>query len=115
MENIDKPKVKFTKYGAPWCGPCRLMKPLIDQLHSEYPDVEFVDIDVDDAANAESVSKNNIKGIPALYITVNDAIVWKNVGTVNKDLIVQQLAIAKRVAEGLHETYLEYQKTKSQS
>ncbi len=93
MSETNKSRVKFTKYGAEWCGPCKMMKPVINELTAEFPEVEFVDVDVD--TNEELALKNNVRGIPAYFITVDDNIVWRDVGAKNKSIIAAELTKAQ--------------------
>ena len=55
-EKIKGKKVVVDCY-ATWCGPCRMLSPIIDELASENDEVEFYKLDVDDA---EEVSRSNI-------------------------------------------------------
>jgi thiol-disulfide isomerase/thioredoxin len=59
------------KYGAEWCGPCKAIKPLMKELAEKYPDVYFLDVDVDteqgddeDVAMINHFDFENIKSIP---------------------------------------------------
>ena len=56
-------------FWAEWCGPCKMMNPVIDELEKEYPDLKIVKIDID--ADAEMVQRYNIKSVPT-YILEED-------------------------------------------
>ena len=51
---------------ANWCGPCKMLSPIIDEVASEYSDITFFKIDVDEAD--EICSKYNIMTIPTLLL-----------------------------------------------
>ncbi|KGF72169.1 thioredoxin [Neosynechococcus sphagnicola sy1] len=54
-------------FWAPWCGPCRLMSPLMDWAATHYGDrLQIFKMEVD--PNPESVGKYNIQGVPALML-----------------------------------------------
>lgn len=55
--------IKFT---ATWCGPCKNMNPIVDKLESEFKNVKFFSVDVDDAL--DMVQKYQIKSLPILLI-----------------------------------------------
>lgn len=53
-------------FWAPWCGPCRMQAPIIDQLAEEMEDVNFFKVNVDE--NEELAQKYAIMSIPTLFI-----------------------------------------------
>lgn len=63
---------------APWCGPCRMLSPIIDEIAEELTDYSFYKLNVD---NAEDISrKYGIMSIPALLIIENGELKQKLVG-----------------------------------
>jgi thioredoxin 1 len=67
-EEIVKSKIPvFVDFWAPWCGPCRAIAPIVEEIASEYSDkVSFVKVNVDQ--NNELASKYNVYSIPTLAI-----------------------------------------------
>lgn len=64
---ITENKLVVADYTATWCGPCRVVSPLIDQLATEYAQsVTVVKIDIDE--NPEAAKKNGIRSIPAVLV-----------------------------------------------
>ena len=60
----------FVDFWAPWCGPCKMLGPVIDQLADEYAGkakVAKIDIDADDATKQLAVT-HGVNGIPALMM-----------------------------------------------
>ena len=54
-------------FWAPWCGPCRMVEPIVEELAEEYADrVKFVKMNTDD--NAKTASQYGIRAIPTLLV-----------------------------------------------
>lgn len=70
-------------YWAAWCGPCKMIAPVLDELAKEYGDnVKICKMDVD--ANKETPAKFNIRGIPTLMIFKNGNAEGTKVGALTK-------------------------------
>lgn len=81
-EVIKTGKVLVDCY-APWCGPCKMLSPIIDEIAEEIADYSFYKLNVD---NAEEVSrKYGIMSIPALLILENGELKQKLVGFKSKE------------------------------
>lgn len=67
-----------------WCGPCRLVSPLVESVASDYAErLHVVKMQVD--ANQESVKKCNVEGVPALRLFQNGEIVAEHEGAIPKE------------------------------
>lgn len=81
-EVVKSGKVVIDCY-APWCGPCRMLSPIIDELAKEVTDYSFYKLNVD---NAEEIARSYmIMSIPALLIIENGELKQKLVGFKNKE------------------------------
>lgn len=70
-------------YWATWCGPCKMIAPVLDELAKEYGDqVKICKMDVD--ANKETPAKFNIRGIPTLMLFKNGNAEGTKVGALTK-------------------------------
>ena len=80
-------------FWATWCGPCRMIAPLVEELATEYKGkAKICKLDVD---NNQSVALNyGIRSIPALLIFKNGQVVNNFIGTVPKSKIVDALSSA---------------------
>ena len=55
---------KLEYYSASWCSPCKMLKPIIQELKDDGLNIEMIDID----QNQEKSSKNNVKSVPTIII-----------------------------------------------
>lgn len=84
----DKPLV--IDFWAEWCGPCRMVGPIVDELSSEYGDrVTIGKVDVDN--NDEITSKYGIRNIPTILFIKNGEVVDKQVGAAQKAALVEKI------------------------
>jgi thioredoxin 1 len=82
-------------FWAPWCGPCKAIGPMLAQLASDYPQVAFAKMNVDD--NTETPAKYGIKAIPTLLVFQNGQLVDQITGMVARSRVVQPL---EKLAKG---------------
>ncbi len=70
-------------YWAEWCGPCKLIAPILDEVSRDYGDkLQVAKVNVDE--NQEIASKYGIRGIPTLMLFRNGAVVATKVGALSK-------------------------------
>ncbi len=82
-EVINSQLPVFVDFWAEWCGPCRMVSPVVEELASEYAGkVNFVKVNVDE--NNELASKYNVFSIPTLAIFNKGQIVTQQVGAASK-------------------------------
>lgn len=73
-------------FWAPWCGPCRMIAPVVEKLSQEFAgQAKFVKLNVDD--NPDTAQKYNITGIPALYMFKGGSDVDKVIGAAQKPVL----------------------------
>ncbi len=76
---IENENIVVVDYTATWCGPCRLISPLMDRLAEEYQGkAKVVKIDIDQ--NSNNAKKNQIRSIPAVLIFKNGKLTEQFVG-----------------------------------
>jgi thioredoxin 1 len=86
--NSDKPVI--VDFWAHWCGPCRMIGPIIDEIGEEFKDkAVVVKLDVD--KNPTTTFKFGIRNIPAVLFFKNGQIVDKQIGTAPKSRFVTKL------------------------
>lgn len=73
----DKPVL--LDFSAEWCGPCRLLKPVLNQLQAEYGDALDVHL-IDVEAQPELAEQFKIRSMPTLLLFKNGELHWRHVG-----------------------------------
>lgn len=87
-EKISKGKVLVDCY-APWCGPCRMLGPIIDAVASENKEYSFYKLNVDDSE--EVAVKYGIMSIPCLLVFENGELKETSIGLKSKDEVEELL------------------------
>lgn len=90
-EIIQSPTPVLVDFFATWCGPCRMMHPILEELHGEMGDkVRIIKIDID--KNEALAQKYMVQSVPTLMIFKNGKLEWRAAG-------VHQAADLKRMLE----------------
>ena len=75
---IKENKVILVDFWAEWCGPCRQIGPILEELSTEVPGVQIVKINIDE--NPDAPSRYNVRGIPTMILFKNGQIAATKVG-----------------------------------
>lgn len=77
------------KFSTQWCGPCKLINPMIDEIAKQYETVSFNNIDADE--NKELAEQYGIRAVPTLFFIKDGQIVDKSVGAIMKSALVSKI------------------------
>jgi thioredoxin 1 len=88
---LDSEKLVLVDFWAEWCGPCRAVSPILDQIATEHADkIELVKVNVDD--NMEIAAKYQITSIPAMKVFRGGQVVKTVIGAKPKPALEADLA-----------------------
>ena len=82
-----KDGVVFVDFFATWCGPCRMLSPIIDEISDIIKDVKFIKVDVD--VSNDVAQTYGIMSIPTLIIFKDGKIINKQIGLLSKSDLIE--------------------------
>ncbi len=90
QEVLENDKVVLVDFWAPWCGPCQMMGPILEELSEEVGDnFKIAKLNVDE--NPATAGEYGIMSIPALKIFKNGSVVKEFVGVQDKNTLMEEL------------------------
>ena len=78
FDEIIKSGLTLVDFYADWCGPCKMLGPVLESVSADYPDVTFVKVNVDD--NEELAAEFGIMSIPAVFMFKDGKLVHNFLG-----------------------------------
>ena len=88
-EVINSDRKVLLDFWAPWCGPCRMVVPMVEQIAKERPDIKVVKINVDE--NPELAGRFGVMSIPTLMVMENGQLLSQARGARPKQAILAML------------------------
>ncbi len=88
-EVIESDKPTLVDFWAPWCGPCRVVAPVLEEIASERDDIKIVKLNVDD--NQQTAARYGVMSIPTLILFRHGEVAHQIVGLRKKRQLEQEI------------------------
>ena len=88
-EVLEAPQAVLVDFWAPWCGPCRIVAPHLEELNAERDDLTVVKLNVDE--NPATAAKYGIMSIPTMILFRNGQVAKQVVGALPKARLQQEI------------------------
>lgn len=90
-EVMESEKIVLLDFWAPWCGPCRMLGPIVESIAEEYPDVKVCKVNVDE--EGDLAQQFGVMSIPAVFVLENGKIINQSVGVKPKQQLLEMLGL----------------------
>ena len=89
-ELVQGTGLHVVKFGAPWCGPCRMLESTIQSIEGTIEDVTFYEVNADEAEN-ELLEKFAVQNVPLILFFNEGLQVGREVGNIPKNLFLEKI------------------------
>lgn len=93
FDEVKNSELAVVDFSAVWCGPCKMVAPVLEQLSEELTDVSFYNVDVD--KNMDLAQEYKITNIPAILVMKKGQVVNTQVGFAPKDVLAEVINNSK--------------------
>lgn len=88
-EILNSEKPVLVDFWAAWCGPCKMMNPVLEQVKNKNSNLEVVKINVDE--ERDLAIKYQIRSIPTLVLFKEGKPIWRNSGVLNEQMLTDKI------------------------
>ena len=88
-EILNSEKKVLLDFWAPWCGPCRMLSPVVDEVAEERADIKVGKVNIDE--EMALAKKYRVMSIPTLVVIENGVVTKRSVGAKSKEELLEML------------------------
>lgn len=89
-DSLTDNRLAIAKFSASWCGPCRMLKPVFEELEKEYSDIRFIEVDIDESGDI--AAEYGIMNIPTIMFFNNfGSLIDMSVGMQSKESLKEKI------------------------
>ena len=93
FDEVKNSELAVVDFSAVWCGPCKMVAPVLEQLSEELTDVSFYNVDVD--KNMDLAQEYKITNIPAILVMKKGKVVNSQIGFAPKEVLTEVINKSK--------------------
>ena len=93
FDEVKNSDIAVVDFSAVWCGPCKMVAPVLEEVSEELTDVKFFNIDVD--KNMDIAQEYKITNIPAILVLKKGEVVNSQIGFAPKDKLIEVINSSK--------------------
>ena len=93
FDEVTSKGIVVVDFFANWCGPCKMLAPVLEEMADEYKQVKFVKVDVDQARDL--AAEFGVRSVPTMVVFKNGEVVDQMIGFLTKDEINQKVSVYK--------------------
>lgn len=90
-DHIKEQGITIVKFEAPWCGPCKMMKPMLAKMESKYLDVLFCSVNGDAPECTNVLTEFGIRSVPTILFYKDKEVVHTHVGLMTESQFEEQM------------------------
>lgn len=89
FDELKDKGVVLIDFWAPWCGPCRMLAPYLEEIAEERPDLKVIKVNVDEFGDI--AGEFQVSAIPSLFLLINGEVSATNVGFMSKPALEEMI------------------------
>jgi len=93
FEKESQGELVLVDFFATWCGPCKMLSPVIEEVANEHPEIKILKLDIDQGENGQLAAKHGVSAVPTLLLFKDGKVVASQVGFMPKPSLLKFLGL----------------------